>query len=722
MMDSMKKTILLVCAVAVLFSGDSQSAWCAEGPDTPGPRYYRQVETGKPKLIECDVAVYGGTPGGVTAAIQAARMGKKAVLLSFNRHVGGMTSGGLTATDVGNKRSIGGMAQEFYKRIGKLRDYRPSEAEALFLEMLDEAAVPVLFQRCLKSVEIEDGRLVSATMETGETIKAAMFIDATYEGDLLAAANVSYHVGREPAAAYGESLGGQFQNVSWSNVYQFCRLPISPYVKPGDPNSGLLPEISSEPPGKLGEGDFKVQSYNFRIHLTDKAGKIPFPKPRGYDVGRYALLARFLNLDPRVRWTLNYTTAPLTDGPVQMRLGDSNNAGSFSSDYVGGNYRWPDGTYEQGSSAELPPPRRGLPVPFHELYELRERIFQDHVNYQQGLMYLLANDPRVPKELQERVNRFGLDPDEFQETGFWPHQLYVREGRRMVSQYVMTQANCESKRTVDDSVGLASYGMDSHFCQRVVVEEDGNKTVRNEGGFGHGCPVPYPVSYHSIVPKKEECANLLVPVCLSASHVAYGSIRMEPVFMILGQSAGTAAALAIDQGIALQDLAYEKLKKKLQADGQILDYTAPPKPAANFTAIDSFKGTVVDESNAVLRGTWTKSGLPVGIHAGYHHDGDKRDGNSTAVFSTDLPEPGQYDVQIAYSRNGNRATNVPVKITHASGDDEVKLNQREPPKVAGLFTSVGTFRFDKTGKVTISNRDTDGFVIIDAVRWLRKSE
>ena len=499
-------------------------------------------------------------------------MGKKAVLLSFNRHVGGMTSGGLTATDIGNRASIGGLALEFYTRIGKISNFRPSEAESLFLKMLDEAGVPVLLERCLQSVEMRDGRLVSATMETGETIKASMFVDATYEGDLLAAANVSYRVGREPAGAYGESLAGGWQNVSWSNVYQFCRLPLSPYVEPGDPESGLLPEISSESPGNPGEGDFKVQAYNFRMYLTDKEGKIPFPKPRGYEPGRYALLARFLNFDPRIRWTLNYTTAPMTDGPVQMRIGDSNNAGSFSSDYVGGNYRWPDGTYEPSSFAELPPPRRGVPMPLGELYELRERIFQDHVNYQQGLMYFLATDPRVPETLRDRVNRFGLDPREFQETGCWPHQLYVREGRRMVSEYVMTQANCEWKRTVNDSVGLASYAMDSHFCQRVVVEEDGKKTVRNEGGFGHGCRGPYPVSYRSIVPKREECANLLVPVCLSSSHVAYGSIRMEPVFMILGQSAGTAAALAIDQDVAVQEVSYDKLRRRLLEDGQRLKY------------------------------------------------------------------------------------------------------------------------------------------------------
>jgi len=566
--------MLFVCTIALLLSGALQWGWCDKDSDGSDLHYYRQVEQGKPTQIECDVAVYGDTPAGITAAIQAARMGQKVVLLSFNQHVGGLTAGGLTSTDVGNKDSIGGMALEFYNRMGRISNFRPSEAESLFLKMLDEAGVQVLFERCLKSAKLEDSRLASITLETGETIKAAMFIDATYEGDLLAAANVSYCVGREPASAYGESLGGQWQKISWKNVYQFCRLPLSPYMKPGDPQSGLLPEIATESPGNAGEGDSKVQAYNFRIFLTDKSGKITFPKPNGYDPGRYALLARFLNADPGVRWVLNYTTAPMTDGPVQLRIGDCNNAGSFSTDYVGGNYRWPDGTYKPGSFTELPAPRRGTPMSFHELYELRESIFQDHVEYHQGLMYFLANDAQVPKTLRDRVNRFGLDPREFQNTGFWPHQLYVREGRRMVSEYVMTQANCESKRTVNDSVGLAAYAMDSHFCQRVVVEENGITTVRNEGGFGQGCPSPYPVSYRSIVPKRDECVNLLVPVCLSASHAAYGSIRMEPVFMILGQSAGTAAALAIDEGVIVQDLAYDKLRAKLIKDGQRIGKTS----------------------------------------------------------------------------------------------------------------------------------------------------
>jgi hypothetical protein len=402
-------------------------------------------------------------------------------------------------------------------------------------------------------------------------VKAKMFVDATYEGDLLAAANVSYQVGREPSSTYNESLGGQWQQVSWKDTYQFCRLPISPFVDPDDPQSGLLPEIAKEPAGKPGEGDFKVQAYNFRVQISKAKDRIPFPRPPGYDAGRYALLARFLNFDPEVKWVLNYTVKPMTDGPVQLRPGDSNNAGSFSTDYVGGNYRWPDGTYTPGSFAELPPPCRGLPVPLPDLYQIREKIFQDHVNYQMGLYHFLANDPQVPEELRGRVKLWGLDPNEFPETGHWPHQLYIREGRRMVSDYVMTQTNCERERIADDSIGLASYPMDSHFCQRVVVEENGKTTVRNEGGFGHKCiNGPYPVAYRSIVPKKSECENLFVPVSLSASHVAFGSIRMEPVFMILGQSAGTAAAIAIDGNAAVQDVPYAKLRELLVEQGQRL--------------------------------------------------------------------------------------------------------------------------------------------------------
>lgn len=700
-----------VWLIAIIVSASLHAAYCHQTTTAGEPHYYEPAEPGQAKVIECDVAVYGGTPAGVTAAIQAAREGKTAVLVSFNQHVGGMTSGGLTATDLGRKDSIGGLALEFYNRIGKSRDYRPGQAEALYREMLNEAGVKVLLERPLSSVEMRDQRLVSATMQTGETVRAAIFVDSTYEGDLLAAANVSYRVGREPAAAYDESLGGQWQNVSWKDVYQFCRLPVSPYVIADDPASGLLPEIATEAPGNPGEGDFKVQAYNFRIQLTCGPEKVAFPKPRAYDANRYALLARFLNFDERIEWKLNYTTAPMTDGPVQMRQGDSNNAGSFSSDYVGGNYRWPDGTYEPGSMKELPPPRRGLPLPLIELYELRERIFQDHVNYQQGLMYFLANDPQVPQSLRERVNLWGLDPQEFKETGFWPHQLYVREGRRMVSDYVVTQADCESRRVADDSVGLASYAMDSHFCQRVVVEENGVQTVRNEGGFGHGFPKPYPVSYRSIVPKKNECTNLFVPGCLSSSHVAYGSIRMEPVFMILGQSAGSAAAIAINEEIAVQDVDYETLKEKLERDGQLLTWShqAAGKPAKPL------RGLVTDVTAAQTTGTWTVGALAPVCGSTYLHDGNDGKGEKTTTFQIDVPQPGTYQIRLLYVASGNRSTKTPVTISVGKEENEIIVNQREG-NASG--SSLGDFRIDDSVTVTVSNRNTDGFVIVDGVQLL----
>ena len=699
--------ILTVIAAAILTAIPAHAQ-----NHTTGPSYYQRATPGAPHVIECDIAVYGGTPGGVTAAIQAARMGKRVVMLSFNQHVGGMTSGGLTATDLGRKESIGGLALEFYDRIGKKSNFRPSKAEALFLAMLKEEGVRVLTGRALASVEMAGGRVASASMETGETIRAGMFIDATYEGDLFAAAKVSYRVGREPAEAYGETLAGQWQQVSWKNVYQFCRLPVSPFVKPGDPTSGLLPEIASEPAGKPGEGDNKVQSYNFRMYLSNQAGKIPFLKPAGYAPSRYALLARFLNFEPRPKWTLNYTVAPMTDGPVQMRNGDSNNAGSFSSDYVGGNYRWPDGTYEPGSFTRLPPTRRGLPVPLSKLYELRERIFQDHVGYQQGLMYFLANDPRVPETLRARVNRFGLDPREFTDTEHWPHQLYVREGRRMVSDYVMTQADCESKRFADDSIGLASYAMDSHFCQRVVVEENGKTTVRNEGGFGHGFPRPYPVAYRAIVPKKQECANLLVPVCLSSSHVAYGSIRMEPVFMILGQSAGTAAALALDDGIAVQDLNYASLKARLEEDGQYLFWrdqwkTRQAKP---------LPGLVMDDAEARTTGAWSSGTLAPISGTAYLHDANTGKGDKTMTFQIKVPKPGDYRVTLLYVANPNRSTRTPVTVSSGDGEKkEIVINQRQRE---GVGHSLGVFRIANAVTVTVSNRDTDGYVVVDGVQLL----
>jgi hypothetical protein len=526
-------------ALAVVLAGLSSALGAEEATTSPNLRHYYPVPSGEPKTVTTDVCVYGGTPGGVAAAVQAKRMGKESVLVVFRKHVGGMTSGGLTATDVGNRGAIGGFPNDFYDKVGKLRGFKPSEAEKVFRSLLEDAKVPIYFEHRLKDVAKDGNRITAITTENGVTFKAKVFIDTTYEGDLLARAGVSFHVGREGNQVYGETING----VQIKDKHQFI-YPVDPYKVEGDPKSGLLWGISAEPPGEPGQGDKKVQAYNFRMWLTDAADRLPYPKPAGYDRERYALLLRYLNKKPDHAWKFDQL------GPFQCQNGDCNNAGAFSTDHIGANYAWPEADFAT-----------------------REKIFQDHVTYQQGLMWFMANDPAVPKNLQAHVRRFGLTPGEFTETGGWPHELYVREGRRMVSAYVMTEKNCLSKTLAEDSVGLASYNMDSHNCQRVVI----NGVVKNEGDVQTGCPKPYPVSYRSIVPKEEQCGNLFVPVCLSSSHIAYGSIRMEPVFMILGQSAATAAALAIDGGTSVQKVDYARLRERLLQDKQVLEWKGPAK-------------------------------------------------------------------------------------------------------------------------------------------------
>ena len=526
----------------------------ADGPATPNPglKYYYAVPAAEPaRTLKVDVCVYGGTPGGVAAAVHARRMGKTAALAVFRRHVGGLTSAGLTAVDFGKAESIGGMAAEFLRRAGarpgtkpsendRWSDFRPSQAETTFQAMLAEAKVPVLYEHRLKEVKKDGPRITSITFENGNSIEAKVFIDATYEGDLFARAGVSYSVGRESNDTYGETVNGFF--IAKSHQFRF---DVDPYRIPGDSKSGLLPGISADPPAKPGTGDKKIQAYNFRMWAVKANVGHPWPKPADYDPALHALLLRYLTTKPDFPWDWTYQF-----GPVKLNVGDCNNAGPVSTDFVGGNYGWPEADYST-----------------------REKIFQAHVTYQQGLMWFLAHDERLPERIQEKVKQFGLPKDEFIETGGWPHDLYVREARRLLSDYVMTEKNCLGKEVVEDSVGLASYTMDSHNVQRVI----NNGAVRAEGNVELRVPGPYPVSYRSLVPKAKECDNLLVPVCLSSSHMAYGSIRMEPVFMILGQSAATAASLAIDAGISVQAVPYDKLKERLLADKQKLVWADPKK-------------------------------------------------------------------------------------------------------------------------------------------------
>ncbi len=514
-----------------------------------------------------DVVVYGGSSGGVIAAVQAAGEGKSVVLIEPGSHLGGLTSGGLGATDIGNKGAIGGRSRDFYRRIAdhyrkdsswvyeQKEDYKsnrgydvdaefmwtfePHVAERIMNSLVEEAGVPVVFGERLDlagGVRKEGARIVSLRCESGREFSGGMFIDATYEGDLLALAGVSYTVGREANSAYGETLNG----VQTANaVYHTFDLPVSPYVIADDSNSGLLPGIDPNGPGEEGSGDNRVQAYNFRMCLTDAPqNRVPFTKPAGYDSLVFEPLFRYFEA--------GYDGIPW--GPTLMpnRKTDTNNRQGFSTDFIGENYAYPEADYAT-----------------------REKIIAAHLEYQQGLMWALANHPRVPEKVREEVSRWGLAADEFTDNGNWPHQIYVREARRMVSGYVMTQHNCQGGEVADDPVGLAAYTMDSHNVQRYVTKDG---LLKNEGDVQVGGFEPFPISYRSIVPNKNECTNLLAPVCLSASHIAFGSIRMEPVFMVLGQSAASAACLALDKGLALQDIDYAELREKLLADGQQLDW------------------------------------------------------------------------------------------------------------------------------------------------------
>lgn len=521
---------------------------------------------------EADVIVYGGTCAAVTAAVQVIKSGKTVLVVSPDKHLGGLSSGGLGFTDTGNKSVIGGLAREFYHRVYQHYDkpegwhwqkkeeygnkgqgtvamdgaertmwiFEPHVAEQVFEDFVKENNIKIYrdewLDRSKNGVQKNKGRISSFKTLSGKTFKGTMFIDATYEGDLMAAAGVKYHVGREANSVYNEEWNG-IQAGVFQHRHYFAK-NISPYKVEGDPKSGLLPYVTAEKIGKNGEGDHKIQAYCFRMCLSaHPENRIPFAKPAGYDPAKYELLARVY----KAGWTETFDKYD----PIPNRKTDTNNHGPFSTDFIGQNYDYPDATYER-----------------------RKQIIQEHEVYQKGLMYFLTNDPAVPADVRAKMSEWGLPKDEFKDNGGWPHQIYVREARRMLGQSVMTENETLGKKAVPQSVGMGSYSLDAHNAQR-YVKEDG--FVQNEGDIGVHPKTPYGISYGSIVPKKVECENLLVPVCVSASHIAYGSIRMEPVFMILGQSAATAAVQAIDAKVAVQDVDYAKLKEQLLKDKQKLE-------------------------------------------------------------------------------------------------------------------------------------------------------
>ena len=426
--------------------------------------------------------------------------------------------------------------------------FEPHVAEEVYEAWVKELKIPVVRNAWIdreKGVKKQGERIVSITMLDGKSYAGKMFLDASYEGDLMAAAGVSYHVGREAVSTYGEKWAGvQTGVLHHRHHFGAVKTPISPYVVPGDPKSGVLPRISTEAPGKFGEADGKIQAYCFRMCLTKvPENRVPFAKPAGYDPKEYELLARIFEAGWRETFQ-KFDAIP--NGKT-----DTNNHGPFSTDNIGRNWDYPEASYAR-----------------------RKEIEREHVQYQQGWLYFIANDPRVPAEVRTEMAQWGLAKDEFKGSGNWPHQMYIREARRMTGQYVMTENELLKKRATPESVGMGSYGMDSHNIQRYITPEG---YVQNEGDIGVSTNGPYQISYGSIVPKRGQVKNLLVPVCLSSSHIAYGSIRMEPVFMILGQSAATAAVMAIDKGLAVQDVSYAELKARLEKDGQVLDYRAAAK-------------------------------------------------------------------------------------------------------------------------------------------------
>lgn len=597
----MKKILFIISAAAMLLCGS-----CSH------------------EEYECDVCVYGGTSSGVIAAYAVAKQGKKVLLVEPAYRLGGLSSGGLGMTDIGNKQVVKGLSLDFYRRVGQ--HYRaleqwifePSVAESIFKGYIERGQVEVLYGHRILEATKQDTQLTSIKLENVEkfcgraTVKAKVYIDCSYEGDLMARSGVSYTVGREPNSQYNENWNG----VQMRQYHQFPD-GVDPYVVEGDPESGLLWGISPEPLAEQGSGDSKVQAYNYRMCLTDvKENAIPITRPDDYDSTKYELLLRLIKAkgDNSIHSYLHFSHMP-------NRKTDINNNGGFSSDMIGMNHNYPEASYKE-----------------------REKIIEAHRSYTFGLLWFLGHDERVPEKIRNEMLRWGLPKDEYVEYGHWTPQLYIREARRMVGEYVTTQANCDNRTTVEDGIGMAAYTMDSHNCQRVVIVKDGKAMVKNEGDVQIHGGLPYDISYRSITPKREECSNLLVPVCLSASHIAYGSIRMEPVFMLLGQSAAKAACLAIDGGVKVQEVDYRDIQRMYEVD-PLLDGTAADI-VIDDTAIE------VDEKS-----DWKRIKANNGYGRSYFTLDPVR-GERRLRFPFEVKESGKYKVYTYYINLWNAGTKV----------------------------------------------------------------
>lgn len=613
-----------------------------------------------------DIVIYGGTSAGVIAAYTAKKMGKSVLIINPDEHIGGLSSGGLGYTDIGNKHVVTGLSREFYRKLGKKYGrfeswtFEPGAAERIFRDYLAEADVPVLYNKRIDRLEKNGTTIGSAVVvntlgDPGkeQVIKGKVFIDATYEGDLLPLAGVSYALGREDNSVYNETVNG-FQLAEYGTRSGHHQFPdgVSPYVVPGDSTSGLVWGISTNKPAPTGSGDKLVQAYNFRICLTDSAENlIPITRPDDYDSTKYELLARLIEAQPAMQRPWYY----FIWSRMPNRKTDINNMGGFSTDMIGHSHTWAEASHEE-----------------------RRKIYDEHYAYTTGLLYFMKTDPRVPDSLRHFVERWGYPKDEYVNNGHFTPQIYVREGRRMIGEYVMTEHNCVGREVVDDAVGMAAYNMDSHNTQRIVV----NGMVKNEGNVEADGFRPYPVSYRALVSKRSECTNLLVPVGLSSSHIAFGSIRMEPVFMVLAQSAAIAASMAIDEGKAVQDIDISRLQAKLKDD-----------PYLNGGTRD----ILVDEGqkDAVSTvGSWEERFIQ---HRSYFSSTSfSNDENARFTFSFRVPETGKYTVYYYYPRLDDTElpdeTDYSFELSHAGG---AYTEDQKGIQHTGYWSSLGEWEFNE---------------------------
>lgn len=642
------------------------------------------------KDIEVDVCVYGGSSAGVIAAYTASKMGKSVVLVEPGNRLGGLTSGGLGHTDIGNKYAVTGISLDFYRRVGKHYGkleqwtFEPHVAKQIFEEYIKAGKVTVLYERRLVAVDHSGGYIRNITIENslapGERsygkLKAKMFIDCTYEGDLMAKSGVTYTVGREANSQYNETYNG----VQFRDKHQFPD-GIDPYKTPGDPASGLVWGVTNNTLEPDGTGDKKVQTYNIRICLTSNpANRIAITEPDNYDPDKYELLLRLLEKKPVSTIRQIMTTSAMPGAKT-----DINNNGPFSTDMIGINWEYPEASYDK-----------------------RKEIQKAHDDYIKGFFYFIGHDPRMPANLREEMLTWGYPKDEYLENNHWTPQMYVREARRMVGEYVMTQANCEGKEVVPDGVGLAAYTMDSHNCQRLIV----NGMVKNEGDVQIGGFDPYPIAYRSLIPKASECKNLLVPVCLSATHIAYGSIRMEPVFMVLGQSAAAAASQAIDKNVAVQEIDIQQLQTELTSD-----------PYADGSTAD----ILVDNdqaANVIIKGDWfiDKKG---GYGPTFLTDTSRSQSEKSVRFIPEILREGSYHVYTYYPKFETGASHTPIKIFDGKKITETSIDKSAVQVIgqtSGEWVSLGKYKLGK-GKnayVEISNKDADGTIVADAMLFVRE--